>query len=296
MVGANLLETRIPDAHFVFDAVAAGARLVVVDPVNSSTATKADNWLNIKAGTDAAFALAMAATIVEEDLADLEFMRTYTDAPLLVRSDTGKRLLASDLDASIDPADPTARRYVVWDLASNTPAVIPIDRLGIPAGVEAALDGEFTVELTDGTTVTVTPGFTHVQAELARFTPELTEEITGLDPDLVRRVARAYAGTDPAAILMGAGANHWYHGDLTGRARHARNPPGRTTGTRQRPGESVAGGTPGDLTGSRVPGRRLATAQRRRSKNSVSRAAHSSARTPATTSDVWLSRLSTATL
>jgi anaerobic selenocysteine-containing dehydrogenase len=31
-------------------------------------------------------------------------------------------------------------------------------------------------------------------------------------------VARAYATTQPAAILMGGGANHWYHGDLTGRA------------------------------------------------------------------------------
>jgi nitrate reductase / nitrite oxidoreductase, alpha subunit len=32
------------------------------------------------------------------------------------------------------------------------------------------------------------------------------------------RLARAYAGTRPAAILMGGGANHWYHGDMVGRA------------------------------------------------------------------------------
>ena len=218
VVGANLLETRIPDAHFVFDAVAAGARLIVVDPVYSSTATKADNWLNIKAGTDAAFALALAATIVEEGLADLDFMRTYTDAPLLVRADTGKRLLASDLDAGIDAADPTARRYVVWDQTTSTAVVIPIDRLGLPDGIDAALDGSHPVTLADDTTVEVSPGFVHVTAELEGFTPELTAEITGLDPELVRKVARAYATADPAAILMGAGSNHWYHGDLTGRA------------------------------------------------------------------------------
>jgi anaerobic selenocysteine-containing dehydrogenase len=218
VVGANLLETRIPDAHFVFDAVAAGARLIVVDPVYSSTATKADNWLNIKAGTDAAFGLALAATIVEEGLADLDFMRTYTDAPLLVRADTGKRLLASDLDAGIDAADPAARRYVVWDRTSSAPVVIPIERLGLPEGIDAVLDGTFPVTLADGTAVDVSPGFVHVTAELEAFTPELTAEITGLDPELVRKVARAYATADPAAILMGAGANHWYHGDLTGRA------------------------------------------------------------------------------
>jgi anaerobic selenocysteine-containing dehydrogenase len=218
VVGANLLETRIPDAHFVFDAVAAGARLIVVDPVYSSTATKADNWLNIKAGTDAAFGLALAATIVDEGLADLDFMRTYTDAPLLVRADTGKRLLASDLDAGVDPADPAARRYVVWDRTTSGPVVIPIDRLGLPEGIDAALDGTGTVTLADGTAVDVSPGFVHVAAELEAFTPELTAEITGLVPELVRKVARAYAAADPAAILMGAGANHWYHGDLTGRA------------------------------------------------------------------------------
>jgi anaerobic selenocysteine-containing dehydrogenase len=81
VVGANLLETRIPDAHFVFDAVAAGARLVVVDPVYSATAAKADAWLPIRAGTDTAFALSVAATIVEEGLAEPGFLHTYTDAP-----------------------------------------------------------------------------------------------------------------------------------------------------------------------------------------------------------------------
>jgi anaerobic selenocysteine-containing dehydrogenase len=215
VVGANLLETRIPDAHFVFDATAAGARLVVVDPVYSSTATKADNWLNIRAGTDAAFALSLASVVVEEDLLDADFMRTYSDAPLLVRADDGKRLRESDLGS---PADPAADRYLVWDEAGGAPVPVPLDRLGVPAGVDAALDGTFTVTLAGGGRVEVSPGFVHVRAELDRFTPERAAEITGLDPEMVRKVARAYATTRPAAILMGGGANHWYHGDLTGRA------------------------------------------------------------------------------
>jgi anaerobic selenocysteine-containing dehydrogenase len=215
VVGANLLETRIPDAHFVFDAVDAGARLVVVDPVFSATATKADNWLQIRAGTDAAFALSLASTIVEEDLADLGFMRAYSDAPLLVRTDNGKRLREADLGV---PSDPAANRYLVWDLAAGTAVPVPLDRLGVPDGVDAALDGTYAVTLADGTTVEVEPGFAPVRRELERYTPELAAEITGLDPDLVRRVARGYATTKPAAILMGGGTNHWYHGDLNGRA------------------------------------------------------------------------------
>ena len=41
--------------------------------------------------------------IVDGDLADWDFMRTYTDAPLLVRTDTGKRLRADELAARRGP-------------------------------------------------------------------------------------------------------------------------------------------------------------------------------------------------
>jgi|CXWL01.1.fsa_nt_gi anaerobic selenocysteine-containing dehydrogenase len=213
LIGSNPLETRIPDAHFLFDAAANGARLVVVDPTFSSTAAKADTWLQITPGTDAAFALALAQVLVAEDLADLGFMRTYTDAPLLVRADTGKRLLESDLVGTADP-----NRFVVWDLAAGAEAFVPLDRLGIPDGIDAALVGAYTVTLADGSEVDVQPGFAHVVAELQAWTPEATAAITGLDPGMVRAVARAYAAESPAAIIMGAGSNHWFHGDLQGRA------------------------------------------------------------------------------
>ena len=214
VIGANPLETRIPDAHFLFDAVERGARLVVVDPTFSATASKADSWLQITPGTDAAFALSMAQVIVSEELADLQFMRTYTDAPLLVRADNGKRLREADLVGTVSEVN----RFVVWDLATEAATPIPLDLLGIPDGIDAALDGSFDVKLADGTTVTACPGFVSVVEELDKFSPEATAATTGLDPAMVRAVARAYASESPAAILMGGGSNHWYHGDLQGRA------------------------------------------------------------------------------
>ena len=213
LIGSNPLETRIPDAHFLFDAAERGARLVVVDPNFSSTASKADTWLQITPGTDAAFALALAQVIVADGLADLDFMRAYSDAPLLVRADNGKRLLEADIVGASDP-----NRYAVWDSAANEVAFVELDRLGTPDGVDAALEGTYSVTLADGSQVEVTPGFVHVVAELQKWTPESTEAITGLAPGMVRSVARAYATESPAAILMGAGSNHWYHGDLQGRA------------------------------------------------------------------------------
>lgn len=211
LVGANVVETRIPDAHFMFDAAERGARIVVVDPTFSGTAAKADTWLQIAPGTDAAFALALAHTIVDEDLADLAFMRAYTDAPLLVRLDTGKRLREADLVAG-----GSSDRYVV--MGANGPVVIGTDRLGLAETAAAPLEGELEVTLADGSVVECTPGFALVRRELAKFSPERSQRITGLDPAMVKKVARAYATEAPAAILMGGGANHWYHGDLQGRA------------------------------------------------------------------------------
>ncbi len=213
IVGANPLETRIPDAHFIFDAAAEGARIVVVDPVFSSTASKADTWLKLNPGTDTAFALGLAHVILREELHQPEFLRAYTDAALLVRADTGVRLREADLRAG-----GATDRFVVWDEGTGAPVTIGIDKLGMPAGVTAALDGTFEVTLAGGETTEASPGFAHVRREVERWTPEKVQEVTGVEASMLEKVAMAYATESPAAILMGGGSNHWYHGDLTGRA------------------------------------------------------------------------------
>jgi anaerobic selenocysteine-containing dehydrogenase len=214
LVGSNPVETRIPDVHFIFDAVEKGARLVVIDPSYSPTASKADVHLRIKPGTDAALALAMCHVIVDEGLWDQAFMRTYTDAPLLVRTDTGVRLRESDIVTG-----GSEQRFVAWDHAADTPIVASTDRLGFPMGdAVPALVGSFNVRLADGTLVGARPGFALVRDELFSWAPEKAAEVTGIPAATIVKLARAYAAAKPAAILMGGGSNHWYHGDLTGRA------------------------------------------------------------------------------
>ena len=252
LVGANPAETRIPDVHFIMDAAERGARLVVVDPTFSSTASKADVWLQIKPGTDAALGLALCRRVLETEKADWDFMRTYTDAPLLVRADTGKRLLADELApgtardpgpaagvglgeygtgappvgtapevpgaAPPAPDAPPPPRFVAWDEATGEPVLITTDRLGMPAGVKAALEGSYLVRLLNGEQVEVTPGFALVRAELDTWTPQRAAEVTGIPAETITQLADAYAAQRPAAIIMGGGANHWFHGDLNGRA------------------------------------------------------------------------------
>jgi anaerobic selenocysteine-containing dehydrogenase len=155
----------------------------------------------------------MCRQILEDGAWDREFMTRYTDAALLVREDTGVRLRESDVVAGGSPDTFTA-----WDTAQvGGPVPVGTESLRMD-GVEPTLDGTWTVTLADGSVIGATPGFALVRQELNRWTPEAAAEITGLDAETIVKVARAYAGAKPAAILMGGGSNHWYHGDLTGRA------------------------------------------------------------------------------
>ena len=74
MLGANqaLFESR-----GLLEAKKRGAKLVVIDPSFTETAQKADEWIPIRPGTDAAMALAMNRVIIEENLHDADFVRDH---------------------------------------------------------------------------------------------------------------------------------------------------------------------------------------------------------------------------
>jgi formate dehydrogenase (hydrogenase) len=52
-------------------------------------------------------------------------------------------------------------------------------------------------------------GFDEYKAMVAKYTPEYTAEITGLDPQLVRDAIRMYAAAPTATILWGMGVTQW---------------------------------------------------------------------------------------
>src|SRR5256886_16959001 len=59
-------------------AVGRGARLIVVNPKRVDLCDQADLWLQPRPGTDVALFNAMARVILDEDLANLDFVRTRT--------------------------------------------------------------------------------------------------------------------------------------------------------------------------------------------------------------------------
>ncbi len=81
--GASLLEAgpnpqrTILGYSFLRRGRATRGKVVVVDPRQSITASKADEWIPIKPGTDAALALGMANVIIKSGLVDADFVKNY---------------------------------------------------------------------------------------------------------------------------------------------------------------------------------------------------------------------------
>lgn len=75
--GAYMCYGKHGNASPILDAKARGARLIVIDPIFTETASKADQFVPIKPATDGALANAMANVVLAEDLYDHEFVETW---------------------------------------------------------------------------------------------------------------------------------------------------------------------------------------------------------------------------
>ena len=68
-----------PHAQRIIEGKMAGAKLAVVDPRLSNTASMADYWLASWPGSESALLLAMANVILQEDLFDRQFVKDWTN-------------------------------------------------------------------------------------------------------------------------------------------------------------------------------------------------------------------------
>ncbi len=236
-VGKNMIENKMPDVHWIVEAIERGGKIVVVTPDYNPTASKADYWVPVRPGSDVALFLGIANVIISEKLYDVDFLRRFTDAPLLVRMDTLKYLRTSDIIPEYKPRELTGYSakvqkipkelrekwgdFVIWNQKSGKPEIVTRDDVGevfSSSGVDAALEGEFTVKTVEGTEIKVKPQFQLMKELYSYYTPELVEEITTTPKELILRLARDLGTIKPACIHSGEGVNHYYHNDLKSRA------------------------------------------------------------------------------
>ncbi len=74
LLGIEPLVSRPYPGHVMLEAKKRGAKLIVIDPARTRSASMADVWLPVRPGTDAALLLGMITVIINEDLYDKEFV------------------------------------------------------------------------------------------------------------------------------------------------------------------------------------------------------------------------------
>ncbi|MGQ0434723.1 MAG: molybdopterin-containing oxidoreductase family protein [Microthrixaceae bacterium] len=199
--GYNPSVSRLAHATATRAALRRGAKLVVVDPRRAGFADKADPWLRVRPGTDAALALAITGVMIERGWFDEPFVRRWTNAPLLVRDDTGRLLRASDLAGDADPS-----HHVAWDGLAGQPIVVDPARRGtdVDDHERLALVGPVEV-LTDGGPLRCRPAFDLVAEQCRAMTPAVAEEITGVPAADIERAAQILWEHRPVAFYTWSG-------------------------------------------------------------------------------------------
>ncbi|MEQ9640143.1 MAG: molybdopterin-dependent oxidoreductase [Alphaproteobacteria bacterium] len=120
----NTMSTNLHHWPFIAEAQAQGAKVVVIDPVRTRTAKKADWHIAIRPGTDAALALGLMNVIIAEDLVDHDYVDNHT-----VGYDELKARVADYPPEKVSgitgiPADDV--RTLAREFATTEPAVIRI--------------------------------------------------------------------------------------------------------------------------------------------------------------------------
>jgi anaerobic selenocysteine-containing dehydrogenase len=199
---------RLTHATATAAALRRGARLIVVDPRRAGLAHRAHHWLRVRPGTDAALALAIAHVMIERGWYEQEFVRRWTNAPLLVRADNGKLLRESDLTASGDRA-----RYVAWDDARTRPAIYdPRSARYDTDESSLALFGRFDVATTGGV-VSCAPVFQLTADACRRHEPTRAHALTDVAATDIEAAARTLWESRPVAYYAWSGVEQ--HSDAT---------------------------------------------------------------------------------
>lgn len=258
-VGTNFTENKMPEAHFFNEVIERGARVVMVVPEYAPGCTKADYWIRVRPGaTDTALFLGVTRLMIDRRWYDEAFVKAFTDFPLLIRTDTLRRVRAADVFKDYTPAlDRNGPSYTVQNLTDEQYAkighdfVVIDDQTGQPrpitrdqvgtrmadSGIRPRLSWTGRLTLADGSEVDAMTLWDAYRLHLRDYDLDTAAQITGADPALVERLARDIWETTRAgrsvAIHTGEGINHWFHATLANRALHL---PLMLTGQIGRPG------------------------------------------------------------
>jgi formate dehydrogenase major subunit len=170
VMGGNAAEAHPCGFKWVTEAKAhRGARLVVVDPRFTRTASVADTYAPIRTGTDIAFLGGVIHYLISTDRIQHEYVRNYTDMSFIVREDFA---FSGGLYSGYD-ADKRAYDKSSWDYELGPDGYVRSDAtLSHPRCV-----------------------YQLMKAHFSRYTPEMVEKICGTPRQKFLEVCELLAST-----------------------------------------------------------------------------------------------------
>jgi formate dehydrogenase major subunit len=217
-MGSNMAEQHPVGFQWVMEAHERGATYIHIDPRFTRTSAMADRHVPIRPGTDIVFLGGIINYIFEHDAWFEEYVRHYTNGPVIIREDY---LDAEDAAGMFSGWDPEHGAYDIrsWGYDETSPETAggKKDQQGDTSGEQA--HGAHGMKLERGDPPNVDNSMQHPRCVLqilkrhfARYTPELVARVCGCrEADLVA-VARALcenSGRDrTAAIVYSVGWTH----------------------------------------------------------------------------------------
>ena len=210
--GYNPSSSRLTHATAALEAKKRGMKLIVVDPRHAGLASKADIWLRVRPGTDGALALGLANLMLQRGWYDRDFIRRWSNGPLLVRGDTGRLLREGDL-----ALDGQGRRCFAWDtIAKRLVMYDPVAGRYEGEDTNLALEGEHHVATPHGDVV-CRPAFDLYAAICRPYSSEAVEAICWIPKEQLEEAARLLWHARPTSYYAWSG--HEQHANVTQTAR-----------------------------------------------------------------------------
>ncbi len=158
VMGANLNMTRTPDCHFAAEARTNGTKMYVFSPDFSQVAKYADTWINVNAGQDGAWWMAVNHVLLKEFHHErrvpyfLDYQKRFSDAPFLVELHEqggtvrpGQLLRCNRLSRYAD-VENGEWKFLMWDVPTDGPKM-PMGAMGHRWG---ETQGKWNLKLEDG--------------------------------------------------------------------------------------------------------------------------------------------------
>ncbi len=193
-----------------------GARLLVIDPRRAGFAGRADQWLRVRPGADGALALGIAGEMIRNRWFDREFVRNWTNGPLLVRTDTNRFLRAAEL--AVPPKGASPADLIAWHDETRMPIAYAPQQRAYHPPADPSLEVEIEMISPTGEPIRCRSAFGLYRDLCETYPPDRVEALAWVPAAEVTQAARLLFEARPVSYYLWSGVGQHTNATQTDRA------------------------------------------------------------------------------